>query len=157
MSDTRVIGGNDHRFAAYSAPRPVMAAGYATWGSRVAAAMIDSFLLFLALVLGIAVAAGLHSPALVVAAFLGIPAYYTLGHGSESGQTVGKRAMSIAVRGADDLGRIGYGRALWRFTIMWLLGVIPLVCILNLLAPLWSSRNQAWHDNGAATVVVATA
>jgi uncharacterized RDD family membrane protein YckC len=110
---------------------------YAGWWSRVGAALLDGIIAFVAVILAIAGYAG----------------YYVLGHGSESGQTLGKKAASIAVR-REGGGRAGYGVALWRFIAQFLIGVIPLIGILNLLAPLWDSKNQCWHDKLAGTVVV---
>jgi len=34
------------------------------------------------------------------------------------------------------------------------LSFIPLVNLLNFLSPIWDSRNQAWHDKIAGTVVL---
>lgn len=87
-------------------------------------------------------------------AFLCFPAYFVICHGSLSGQTPGKKVCRIAVRDAESFSRIGYGRALWRFIIQIVLGWIPVVGIVNVLAPLWTERKQAWHDRGARTVVV---
>lgn len=130
------------------------ASSYASWGSRVAAAIIDAFILLVVIFVFIEARIALHSEAVGILALLSIPAYYTIGHGSASGQTLGKRACSITVRRADDFGRLGYGGALWRFVIQGVLGVIPGLGLLNVMAPLWSDRKQAWHDRGARTVVL---
>jgi uncharacterized RDD family membrane protein YckC len=127
---------------------------YASWALRVAAALLDGAAVLVLFIVMIGIGAALESTAFSALAFVMIPLYYTLGHGSASGQTWGKKACSIAVRGAEDFDEIGYGRALWRFVIQTLLGWIPIVAIVDVLAPLWSKRNQAWHDIGASTVVV---
>lgn len=126
---------------------------YASWGSRVGAALIDGFCAFIVIVVGAAIGGALNSPAIAVTlAIGGYIGYYVIGHGSESGQTLGTKAVSIAVR-RDGGERLGYGLALWRLVAQALLGFIPLVGLLNLLAPLWDSKNQCWHDKRAGSVV----
>ena len=83
-------------------------------------------------------------------------AYFVIGHGLPAGQTLGKKALRIAVRRESDGGPVGYGRSLGRFLAQAALGWSPLINILNLLAPLWSKKNQCWHDQLAHTVVVRT-
>ena len=57
----------------------------------------------------IGIGAALESTAFSALAFVMIPLYYTLGHGSASGQTLGKKACSIAVRRAAGCGGGGFG------------------------------------------------
>jgi uncharacterized RDD family membrane protein YckC len=127
---------------------------YAGWWSRVGAALLDGIIAFVLILAGAAIGGAMNVPAVaVILAIAWYACYYVLGHGSESGQTLGKKAASIAVR-REGGGRAGYGVALWRFIAQFLIGVIPLIGILNLLAPLWDSKNQCWHDKLAGTVVV---
>jgi uncharacterized RDD family membrane protein YckC len=81
-------------------------------------------------------------------------AYYTAFHGSESGQTPGKRVTGIAVRDAHSAGRASYGKALARIFVMMVFQLVSLVQVLNFLWPLWDPRNQALHDKIAGTIVV---
>lgn len=132
------------------------------WWSRVGAHLVDQLaLLALAVVAGLVVtgASGGGDAGWAVGLIvylIGSPVYYTVGHGSRSGQTWGKRMCGIAVRDAADSGRVGYGQAFWRWLSMLILGLIPLAGILNYLAPLWTRDNQAWHDKMARTIVVYT-
>jgi uncharacterized RDD family membrane protein YckC len=128
--------------------------GYASWGSRVVAYLIDvliaTVIATMGLALGIAGNSMVLAVVLMVGAYIG---YFVVGHGSASGQTLGKKSMAIAVRNADGR-RIGYGVAFWRVVATWLIGLIPLAAVVDVLAPWWDSRNQAWHDKLANTVVV---
>ncbi|MGD0255535.1 MAG: RDD family protein [Acidimicrobiales bacterium] len=70
-------------------------------------------------------------------------------------QSVGKRAVGIAVRGETSGQPIGFGRALGRwliYVVLWYLLVIP--GLLNALSPLWDQRRQAWHDHAVGSLVV---
>ena len=80
-------------------------------------------------------------------------AYFTYFEGSESGQTVGKRALGIRVIDFASGGSIGYGRAALRW-IGRLLSSIP--CYLGYLWMLWDKEKQTWHDKIASDVVVPT-
>jgi uncharacterized RDD family membrane protein YckC len=78
-------------------------------------------------------------------------AYFTYFEGSESGQTVGKRALGIRVIDFRTGGPIGYGRAAIRW-IGRILSSIP--CYLGYLWLLWDKEKQTWHDKLANDVVV---
>ena len=80
-------------------------------------------------------------------------AYFTYFEGSESGQTVGKRALGIRVIDFGTGGSIGYGRAAIRW-ISRILSSIP--CYLGYLWMLWDKEKQTWHDKVATSVVVPT-
>jgi len=72
-------------------------------------------------------------------------------------QTVGKRAVGIAVRDRASGQPIGFGRALGRwliFAVLWYLLLIP--GLLNALSPVWDREHQAWHDHAVGSVVVRT-
>jgi uncharacterized RDD family membrane protein YckC len=87
--------------------------------------------------------------------------YYTLLEGSPSGQTIGKKALSIRVIGQETGGPIGYGRALGRNAVRGLPSYIPLIGwlwgLLDHLWMLWDRENQALHDKAARTLVVPVA
>jgi uncharacterized RDD family membrane protein YckC len=131
---------------------------YAGWFSRVGAQLIDQISLGVAAVAaGLIVGAAAGSDAGIVVGivvyFVGMLVYYTMFHGSESGQTLGKRAASIAVRG-DTGARASYGQAFGRVAIMWIFQLFSPIQLLNFLWPLWDRRNQALHDKIASTIVV---
>ncbi|MGH9028373.1 MAG: RDD family protein [Acidimicrobiales bacterium] len=81
--------------------------------------------------------------------------YFAFLDGSRAGQTLGKRALGIAVRDVRTGGPIGAGRALGRrvfFFATYFLFILPF--FLNALSPLWDARRQAWHDKVASSCVV---
>jgi uncharacterized RDD family membrane protein YckC len=87
--------------------------------------------------------------------------YYTLLEGSQSGQTVGKKALSIRVIRQDTGGPIGYGRALGRNAVRSLPSYLPIVGIfwwlLDALWMLWDREKQTLHDKATKTLVVPVA
>jgi uncharacterized RDD family membrane protein YckC len=122
----------------------------ASFGLRLVAAIIDGILLgivgtILRVILGDVLASAVNL-------LLGL-AYYTYLEGSPSGQTVGKRAMSIRVIDFAGGGPIGPGRALIRY-IGRIVSAIP--CGLGYWWMLWDPEKQTWHDKFATTVVVPT-
>jgi uncharacterized RDD family membrane protein YckC len=80
--------------------------------------------------------------------------YYVYLEGSPSGQTVGKRAMSIRVVGMHTGSTIGYGGAFVR-VIGKIVSAIP--CLLGFFWMLWDPERQTWHDKFADAVVVPVA
>ena len=123
----------------------------ASFGIRFVAALIDGILLgIVGVVLRAIFGFGLG---LALQTLLGL-AYYAYLEGSPSGQTVGKRAMSIRVIDFNTGGPIGTTRGLIRYLGRILSG-IP--CLLGYFWMLWDSQKQTWHDKIATTVVVPTA
>jgi len=88
-------------------------------------------------------------------------AYFTLLEGSPTGQTIGKKALSIRVIGQETGGPIGNGRALGRNAVRTLPSYVPLVGLfwglLDGLWMLWDKEKQTLHDKAAKTVVVPVA
>ena len=122
----------------------------ASFGIRLVAALIDGLLLLvIGAVIGFIVGNTLGS---LVNILLGL-GYYAYLEGSPSGQTIGKRAMSIRVIDFATGGPIGTTRGLIRY-----LGRIlsSIVCLLGYFWMLWDKDKQTWHDKIATTVVVPT-
>jgi uncharacterized RDD family membrane protein YckC len=71
------------------------------------------------------------------------------------GQTLGKRATGIAVRGIDGV-FLGVGPAMGRYAIQIVFGIFYLPSLLDYLWPLWDDRNQSLHDKVVNSVVVRT-
>jgi uncharacterized RDD family membrane protein YckC len=88
-------------------------------------------------------------------------AYFTSFEGSNSGQTIGKKALGIRVISQETGGPIGYGRALLRNAVRSLPGLIRVIgflwTLLDHLWMLWDRENQALHDKAARTLVVPVA
>jgi uncharacterized RDD family membrane protein YckC len=137
---------------------------YAGWWSRVGAYFIDmllvSIIVLLAFVLSALVAAvqedvGLILLFVVVALAIAGPVwYYIYFTGKAPGQTIGKKALGIRVRHADEDRPIGYGPATARYLITFAFGIFVIPALIDYLWPLWDSRNQSLHDKAANSVVV---
>lgn len=121
----------------------------ASFGERLIAAIIDSIVVGLAT--GLLGRIGLFGS---VIGFIVSYGYYVYLEGSPSGQTVGKRAMSIRVVGMHTGTTVGYGGAFVR-VIGKIVSAIP--CLLGFLWMLWDPERQTWHDKFADSVVVPVA
>ncbi|CAN5525293.1 hypothetical protein BH20ACT23_BH20ACT23_13830 [soil metagenome] len=84
-------------------------------------------------------------------------AYFTLLEGTNSGQTLGKKALSIRVISQQTGGPIGYGRALGRNAVRTLPTQVPVIGwiwgLLDALWMLWDKEKQTLHDKASKTVV----
>ena len=95
---------------------------------------------------------------IVAAALLGLVAlvavvlYYAKLEGGPSGQTIGKKAVSIRVVDANSGGPIGGGRAVGRYAFKAFIS--GNICFLGYLWMLWDGRKQTWHDKVVTSVVV---
>jgi uncharacterized RDD family membrane protein YckC len=141
----------------------------AQWWQRLLALLVDGLILLVPTLFIVAFATGGSTPVAVnsgrtvpdsVWSALGVAFVITVGYfafldGGKSGQTVGKRALHIAVRNADNGGPIGAGRALARrvFFFATYLG-LGILFVINGLSPLWDRHRQAWHDKVARSCVV---
>ena len=121
----------------------------ASFGERLIAAIIDSIVVGLAT--GLLGRIGFFGS---VIGFLVSYGYYVYLEGSPSGQTVGKRAMSIRVVGMHPGSTIGYAGAFVR-VIGKIVSAIP--CLLGFFWMLWDPERQTWHDKFADAVVVPVA
>ena len=130
------------RTSAPSGPR-------ADFGQRLLAALIDGAML---IVVNIILGAILKTPGRGLGFLVGI-GYYAYLEGSQSGQTIGKRAMNIRVIKMADGEPLGIGVALIRY-VGRILSSIP--CLLGYFWMLWDPEKQTWHDKIAGTVVVPT-
>jgi uncharacterized RDD family membrane protein YckC len=80
-------------------------------------------------------------------------AYFTYLEGSASGQTIGKKLLSIRVIDFNSGGSIGYPRAFGRYLGRFLSSA---VLLLGYLWMLWDKEKQTWHDKLVSSVVVPT-
>ena len=129
---------------------------YASWLSRVAAFLIDTLVAAaLIVVLGGGGAALSGSGAGVLFGFVAAFLYFPLMHATATGQTLGKRAMGIALKGADGE-QVDLVRAFVRSLVVGLFVVVPLLALLDLLAPLSDEKRRAIHDKAVGTIVVET-
>jgi uncharacterized RDD family membrane protein YckC len=149
------------REAAQGPPEP--AGGYASWGRRAAAFLVDTLLTWVVIVaaFGLAFAvmavnedlgASLFIPA-VLLAIVGPFVYYTWLTG-KTGQTIGKRALGIRVRHQTEDRNISYGAAFGRYAITIPFGFFWIPLLIDYLFPLWDKQNQTLHDKVASSIVV---
>jgi uncharacterized RDD family membrane protein YckC len=172
---------------AYAPPPPPLVPGpyippgveLASWGSRLAAYLIDTILGFLvglvfAVSAGVIVYAAVSGAdadsaawaagvgAYILAAVLWFLLYEPLTmkrRGARNGQTWGKQALGIRVV-REDGQPVTAGTALLRdvlmqnFLIGGIGGLIYVPPILDGLWPLWDARNQSLHDKAARTFVI---
>ncbi len=139
---------------------------YASWGRRLGAYLLDVLVIAVPLIaiIGIALAAGNPEDendsswaAVGIAYLLTIVVpfiYFTLMHGRESGQTLGKKWTGIRVVDGSTGRSIGYGRAFGRYAISFVFGIFVIPSLLDYLWPLWDQKNQTLHDKVVGSVVV---
>ena len=142
-------------------------------GARLGARLLDFVIMViavfvLALIFGASISLGSGSDegiGLILGAFLGVILLFGLaGIAYEvtmialKGQTVGKMATSVKVIRADNGQLPGWGKAIARWFIPTLLGIIPFIgwvlALLCYLSLTWDKVRQGWHDKAAATLVV---
>ncbi len=134
----------------------------ASWGSRVAAYLVDWLVTvvpagILYLVGGVLLAGGTNADGTidsgtggVAALFIGLGgivalviALWNQGYRQgTTGQSIGKGMLNIEV--VDHDGQyLGFGMSVLRTILMSILGSL---CFLNYLWPLWDDQNRCWHD-----------
>ena len=143
---------------------------YASWWRRFIALLIDGVITTIAvmllffvvgIVLGVGASARAGRPAaqeslslLFLIGYFVIPALYFIA-GNGIGGTVGKSMMGIRVRRSDSDESIGLVRAFLRYIVPIGLAALFLVpYLLDMLWPLWDSKNQSLHDKVAGSIVV---
>jgi uncharacterized RDD family membrane protein YckC len=145
----------------------------ASWGTRVAATVIDWLILLVPVAVLIAIVVGVAAGSdtgAVVTAIVGFLAYLVVAliyapvlmarDGARNGQTWGKQILGIRV--VRDAGEpVGFGFAALREIVVkgLLVGVassiIPLLpWLLDNLWPLWDDQNRALHDMVVSTHVI---
>ena len=87
-------------------------------------------------------------------AFAGPIFYWIYLTGKAPGQTVGKKALGIRVRHAEQDRAIGYGPSAGRYLITVVFGIFYVPLLFDYLWPLWDKRNQSLHDKVANSIVV---
>lgn len=133
--------------------------GYAQWGSRVIAALVDDLVLALptVLVLWSVSKDGFRASSFIdyAVAFICTAPYFTILSGTRLGQTVGYRSVNISVRDARSGGPIGFPRAFVRYFVRFLAYVLfGLPGLINDLWPLWDPMRQTLADKAVGAVVV---
>jgi uncharacterized RDD family membrane protein YckC len=145
---------------------PEAHAVYSGWWRRAGALLIDSLLLFVLVFVVFGLAFGVNAAnedigsilliLAIVFVFAGPIFYWIYLTGKEPGQTLGKKALGIRVRHAEQDRAIGYGASAGRYLITFVFGIFYIPALLDYLWPLWDSRNQSLHDKVANSIVVRT-
>ncbi|MFJ4406428.1 RDD family protein [Streptomyces sp. NPDC088910] len=123
----------------------------ASWGRRVAAALIDGIIMYVPerivwYALGSTPAAAQWGALLVLLIAIGLS--YVAG---TTGQTPGKKVVGIHLLREADGQVLGVGRAFGR----WLLHILDAVCCgLGYLWPLWDEKRQTFADKIVRSVVI---
>lgn len=117
---------------------------YAGWGARLGAVILD------ALIIGIPMGILDAIVGIQIFSFIGglIYSIYFIG---STGQTLGKKVLSVQVVRDGSPAPIGYGLAAGRYFAA-ILSALP--CLLGYFWPLWDDKNQTFHDKICSTVVV---
>jgi uncharacterized RDD family membrane protein YckC len=147
------------REAVRSAPVPTT--GYASWGRRAGALIVDNLLLLVPVAVFFALVFVPNDVVAGVSIFLALAfwflfpfVYFTVLHGRlGGGQTLGKRLLKIRVKHAEGH-TLGYGPAFGRYAMTFVFGIFTVPLILDYLFPLWDSRKQSLHDKVVGSVVV---
>ena len=140
---------------------------YADWGSRLVAFLIDFVFVLVIFVIVIVIIAGmviitgmvnknsLDEEMVGYLVFYIIMMFYYAGFESGSKQgTWGKQIVGLKVADASTNAPVSYGQAMGRFFSRLILGFIPLVNLLDYLAPFWTDKKQTWHDKWSSCVVI---
>ncbi|MDQ1721164.1 MAG: hypothetical protein QOI26_898 [Pseudonocardiales bacterium] len=139
----------------YSQPGAVAAGGaIASMGSRFGAFVIDIIILAVVdviVTLVVAAAGGGQALVTLLELIIGFGYFgYLIGVNQ---QTVGMRLLNIRVVDANTGGPIGVGRAMLRYLVQSLTG---LLCLVGYFSPFFdgTKRYQGWHDKAASDFVV---
>jgi uncharacterized RDD family membrane protein YckC len=69
-------------------------------------------------------------------------------------QTVGMMALGTRVVDANTGGVIGFGRSIGRAAVYLILAITIIGGLIDILWPLWDSRNQTLHDKAIGSVLI---
>ncbi|QUF07570.1 RDD family protein [Actinosynnema pretiosum subsp. pretiosum] len=142
----------------YGQPAPP-AGGYAEWGSRVIAGLIDQGVVVVVVVVA-AILMGSVGPSDIglmmgIAGVLYLAAigwgFYNLYLMGTTGQSFGKKIAKIKLISEETGQVIGFGGAFVRGLCHF---VDNIACGIGYLAPLWESKKQTWADKIVKTIVV---
>ena len=124
--------------------------------SRLGARIIDVLLVVVGGIAITSVAGGIAGAVLTPLGY----AAYEISMISLRGQTLGKIALNIKVVGAADGELPGWGKAVGRWAVPNLVGIVPLIgtiiTFLVYLSLVWDGARQGWHDKAAKTLVIKT-
>lgn len=178
-------GGYPQQGAPYGQPgMPGMPTGYASWGARLCASLIDGLIVGLAPGILYAIAAIITASSVsdynscafddyqcradaasagppvfaillvILAILVGIGAgIFLLVKEGSTGQTIGKKAMSIRLVREDTGQPLGFGMAFVRRLAHFL---DTIACYIGWLWPLWDEKSQTFADKAVGSVVVKT-
>jgi uncharacterized RDD family membrane protein YckC len=116
---------------------------------RFGASVIDAIVLgIVSTILRYAVGTGFGT----LLGFVVAACYFGYFHG-RTGQSPGNAALGIRVVGIGDGQPIGYGRAVLRWIVSYVSGIVILIGYLWML---WDPQKQTWHDKAAGSLPIHT-
>jgi uncharacterized RDD family membrane protein YckC len=131
-----------------------VAGGYlAGWWTRVGATILDGLIVGV-IALIIVAAAGGSGRDIEFTDWVLVFIYAFILLGVPRSQTVGMMALGTRVVDANTGGTIGFGRSFGRAAVYLLLGITIIGGIIDILWPLWDSRNQTLHDKAIGSVLI---
>jgi uncharacterized RDD family membrane protein YckC len=138
----------------YGPPPPQ--GGYATWGDRVLARLIDTLVVLPGIILVVigAAAGGGGGAALAILGYLvviGLGIWNEIVRQGRTGQTIGKQQMNIKLIREADGQVLGAGFCFVR-GIAHVLDGIP--CYIGYLWPLWDAKKQTFADKVCGTIEI---
>ncbi|WKX69078.1 RDD family protein [Streptomyces sp. XD-27] len=129
-------------------------------GSRLGARLLDAlFVLVGCIVANIPsfIAPSLATRMVGILAFVAAFAVYEPVMLATRGATFGKQICGLGVVRLEDGGKISGGKAFGRWAISLLMGIVPILGLLNILWCCWDKPNrQCLHDKVVTTVVIRT-
>ncbi|GLZ35534.1 hypothetical protein Lesp02_77210 [Lentzea sp. NBRC 105346] len=132
--------------------------GYAEWGSRLVAGLVDYVApgVVFGLLLGIAGATGEPSLVFILMAIgylglIGFQVYNSWYLAGTTGQSFGKKIAKIKLIKEDTGQPVGFGNAFVRH-LCHIVDGLP--CYAGFFAPLWEPKKQTWADKIMGTIVV---
>jgi uncharacterized RDD family membrane protein YckC len=143
---------------------PAGGGDFASWFSRVGAALLDGLISGIPVLVGyIVLFASIDTttdevaPAGIIAVVLGFLVSFALAIWNQgykqgtTGQSIGKGVLGIKVVDKNSGQPIGFGKGLLRLLLH---GIFNNACFLNVLWPLWDDQKQTWTDKVIDTYVV---
>jgi uncharacterized RDD family membrane protein YckC len=129
--------------------------GYlAGWWTRVGATIIDGLIVAVIGAILLVAIAGVRGQGFSFGAQGLMFIYASILLGIPRSQTVGMMALGTRVVDANTGGVIGLGRSVGRAAVYLVLAITVIGGLIDILWPLWDSRNQTLHDKAIGSVLI---
>jgi uncharacterized RDD family membrane protein YckC len=129
--------------------------GYlAGWWTRVGATIIDAILVGIVAAILLVAVSGVRGRGISFGEEGLMFIYASILLGVPRAQTVGMMALGTRVVDANTGGLIGFGRSIGRAAVYLILAITIIGGVIDILWPLWDSRNQTLHDKAIGSVLI---